>query len=356
MPRQPRIKDVTPAIPIITEDPVTTMLVMLLPVHSAATADWLVDATATAAERTLNAAFTFVYLEEQDGRLAYKAPASDLRRRALQRAIDAFSIPVLTTKIDPAAAPAIAEALDAEHPITASAAELLRGIAGEKQASAAQEALGVDSMSIVPLRAANERLGALLMMFVGEPQSDHVRLFADHVACAFVNLRQSQTGRETAEEADVVRTVFDARKTEAELQRELLRAERYHRQASICVIEATNLKLLRERFGPALVEEAYERMGQALAAHSRDIDVIGQYRESGYTMILSEASPEGAEQAAKRLLRVAQDAGHVESAPALELHLATGRATYPVDGTMTEELFAVAQERMYGLPEARRAS
>src|SRR5690242_15760747 len=83
------------------ETRVATMMAGLLPVHRAVTPEWLVDAASTAAERAFNAPFAFVYFEEQDGRFAYKAPVSDLRRRSLQRAIDAFGS-TLRGKIDPA--------------------------------------------------------------------------------------------------------------------------------------------------------------------------------------------------------------------------------------------------------------
>ena len=322
------------------------MMAMLLPVHSAATMEWLVDATATAAERTVNAAFSFVYFEGDDGTLAYKAPASDLRRRSVQRAIDAFGRAV-SSKIDPAAAVAIAGALESDIPTFGTAGELLRGVGDETAMTAAQTALGITTMSLTKLESAGERIGALLLMHVGTPSSDHVRLLADHVSCAAVNLRQAQASNEDETFADVVRTVFDARKTEIEFQRELMRAERYHREASICVIEATNLRLLRERFGPSLVENLYERVGQALAQHSRDIDVIGQYKESGYTMVLSEASPEAARQATGRLLAIAQEAARDVRVPGLELHLAVGWASYPVDGRATDAVFASAERRMY---------
>jgi len=352
MPRKPRIKDIEARAPHGAgegnpiDDPVTTVMAMLLPVHSAVTLEWLVDATATAAERTVNAAYTFVYFEEDDGALAYRAPASDLRRRGVQRAIDAFGVRALTSKIDPAAAPAIAEALESDGPANADAGELLRGLVDGAAADGAQRALGVDSVSLVKLEPAGERLGALLLLHVGTPDMEHVRLLGEHVACAALNLRQAQAASEEGA-AGVVRTVFDARKTEIELQRELMRAERYKRDASICVIEATNLRLLRERFGVSLVERAYERVGQALAQHSRDIDVIGQYKESGYTMILTEASPDAAAQATARLLGIARDAGRDEGVPGLELHLAAGHATYPLDGKATDAVFAAAERRMY---------
>ena len=96
------------------------MMAMLLPIHAAATLDWLVDATSTAAERTLSAQFTFLYLEEQDGRLERRQPASDLRRRSQQRAIDAFGRIAFATKLDPREAPVIAESLDSNKHKTAS--------------------------------------------------------------------------------------------------------------------------------------------------------------------------------------------------------------------------------------------
>jgi diguanylate cyclase (GGDEF)-like protein len=330
------------------KDPVSMMMAMLLPIHSAATLEWLVDATATAAERTVNATFAFTYSEAEDGRLERKSPASDLRRRSQERAVRAFGKDLLHAKLDPANAPSIAEALDGGKPIVAGAGELFRGLIDEKAAEAAQKELGIDAISFVPLESAGERLGALLLLHTGTPNDEHVRLLADHVACATVNLRQSQAARETGV-IDVVRSVFDARKIESDLQRELARAERYKREVSIAVIEATNLRLLRERFGAFLTDRLLQRLGQMLASHSRDIDVIGAYKESGYTMILTEASPEGAAVAADRLLRMAQEiAVDADAVPGLELHLATGWATCPTDGVTTAAIFAAAERRMYG--------
>jgi len=329
-------------------DPASNMMAALLPIHSAVTLDWLADATATAAERMLNAAYAFVYFEDAEGRLDRKVPASDLRRRSQQRALDAFGKDTLRTRINPADAPAIAEALDALTPVTATAGELLRGLADPAKAETAQRNLGVTSVAVVPLQSAGERIGALLLLFAEEPEPEHVRLFADHVACATVNLRQSQAAREHGV-IDVTRSVFDARKIEADLQKELGRAARYRHQVSIAVIEATNLRLLYEKYGRFLTERLLQRLGGALAQDARDVDVIGAYKESGYTMILTEATAEGAAAAAARLLRTAQSTSlGEENVPGLELHLVCGWATCPVDGATTDALFAAAARRMYG--------
>ena len=310
------------------------MMAMLLPIHAAATLDWLVDATGTAAERTLNSPFTFVYLEEQDGRLERRQPASDLRRRSQQRAIDAFGRVAFATKLDPRDAPVIAEALDSSKHKTASAAEIFRGLVVESDSDRGAE-------------GARHRRGVVRAAGVGGRA--HRRAAADArrrrrtsstSTCSrstsrapTVNLRQAEAARESGV-IDVARSVFDARKIEADLQRELARAERYKRDVSIAVVEATNLRLLRERFGEFLTDRLLQGVGEALAQNARDIDVIGAYKESGYTMILTEATSEGAESAARRLLAIAQEAARGDgSVPGLELHLTAGWATAPADGS-----------------------
>lgn len=329
-------------------DPVSTMMASLLPVHAAVTPDWLVDAAATAAERAVGAPFCLVYFEDQDGRLDPKAPASDLRRRSIVRLSDALGYDVLRRKLDPRDMPLIAEAIDASIPLRTATSDFFASLAGAERAGEAARRLTAEHTTFAPLVSAGERIGALLLLHVKHADEHHAKLLADHVACAAVNLRNAQTAREQGV-IDVVRSVFDSRKLESELQRELGRAERYKRPVSLVVVEATNLRLLRERFGEFLTDRLLQRLGESLAQQARDIDVIGAYKESGYTMILTEASPEGAALAAKRLLEVAQEARvDGEHVPGLELHLVAGHATCPADGGTSDALFAAAERRMYG--------
>ena len=329
------------------KDPVSMMMAMLLPIHAAVTLDWLVDAAATAAERTLNATYTFIYFEDADGTLERRAPASDLRRRSQQKAVDAFGKNAIRVRLDPRTAPAIAEALDANEAIVGDAGVVFRELLTGDAAAAAQATLGIDSAAFVPLEIAGERIGGLLLLFVGEPNAEHLQLLADHVSCAVVNLRQADAARENGV-IDIARAVFDARKIETDLQREIARADRYKREVSVAVIEATNLGLLRERFGDFLTERLVQRLGETLAQNARDIDVIGAYKESGYTMILTEASPEGAAAAAGRLLATARGTGFADAeVPGLELHLVAGWATAPADGLTTDAVFAAVERRMY---------
>jgi diguanylate cyclase (GGDEF)-like protein len=328
-------------------DPVSTMMEALLPVHSALTIDWLVDGAATAAERGLNAPFTFVYFEDQDGRLDCKPPASDLRRRSVQRLIDALDYDLLRRKLDPRDSRLLAEALDGASVVFATVPEFFSTFIDPASARNAEKALALSGVAIAPLETAGERVGALVLLFHDLPSEPHVRLLAQHIACAAVNLRNAQAARESGV-IDVVRSVFDARKLESELQRELARADRYKREVSIVVVEATNLALLRDQFGRFLTDRLLQRLGEALAQQSRDVDLIGAYKESGYTMVLAEANQDGAAIAARRLLSAAEAVRLDDEVPGLELHLAAGWAGCPADGMTSDALLAAAERRMYG--------
>lgn len=323
-------------------DRVAATMASLLPLHSALTLDWLVDAAVTAAEGALGATHAFVYLEDQDGRLNRKLPASAHRRRSAQRALDTLGPRALPLKLDPADIPAIEAALDGDRPRTGPLSEIF----GDAIAADAKPEPGMTWAAVAALETAGERLGAIILLSGEAPEPQQVRLFAQHVACAALNLRQAQAARDHGV-IDVVRSVFDARKLEGELQRELARADRYRREVSIVTIEATNLRLLREQFGRFLTERLLQRLGETLAAHARDTDVIGAWKESGYTMILTEAG-EGAPAAARRLLAAAMEARlEGEDVPGLELHLVSGWATCPADGKTSDALFSAAERRMY---------
>jgi diguanylate cyclase (GGDEF)-like protein len=329
-------------------DPGTTIMSALLPIHTAVGTEWLVDAAATAAERVLNAAFAFVFFEDQEGRLEHRAPASDLRRRSQQRVYDAFARDLFRRKLDLSQLPAFAEALDTGQAVQGSLETALGPLAEAGRADAAAATLGTGTACIAPMETAGERIGALLTLTNGEIEPDRARLLAEHIAVAAVNLRQTNAAREQGV-IDVVRSVFDARKLESELQRELARAMRYKREVSIVVVEATNLRLLREQFGRFLTERLLQRLGEVLASQAREIDVIGAYRESGYTMILTEAGGEHAPIARQRLLAVAENVRlEGENVPGLELHVLAGHATFPGDGETTETLFEAVERRMYG--------
>lgn len=328
-------------------DGIDRIMQALLAVHAASTPGVLADAAADAVEIAVGAVAAFVMFEDEEGRLLALQPASEGRRHEHQRAHDAIA-GVLRGTIDPATLPALADALDGGAAVQAPVAEMFAPALDDATAAPAL-VHGAAVVAAVPLVAAGERAGALIVLLPAACDSRRLGLVAGHIATAVASLRRSPVVAEAALPADIARSVFDARKLETELQRELARAERYRRDTSIVVIEATNLRLLREQFGERFPDQLVDRVGEALARDAREIDLIGVYKETGFAMVLTEATRDGARGAADRLLDVARSAGRHESVPGLELHLVAGHATAPADGVTTEALFTVIERRMYGL-------
>jgi len=316
-------------------DAAAVAMAALLPVHAAPSQGRLADATALAAERVAGARHALVLLEGDDGELTPMQPVS-AERRTQQRALVA-ALGASGARVRPDLVPALAEAIETGAPLMIEAGDLAGGMPD------------VEAVCFAPMESAGERVGVLAAFGHHTMQTHRLRLLAEHVASATMNLRSAQAAGEAAPAVDVTRAVFDERKIEAELQREIARAVRYQREVSICVMEATNVRLLRERFGETLTEQLMQRLGEALAGHAREIDVIGAYRDSGYTMVLAEASAAGAESAAHRLCAEVQGLtlDGPRPIPGLELHLAAGWATAPDDGVDVQSLFAAAQQRMY---------
>jgi diguanylate cyclase (GGDEF)-like protein len=326
-------------------DTTGALLSALLELHTASTHAALVDAVANAAEVACAAATAVVLLERSDGALAYQPPASAARRSQLARAIDALGSDIFRSRIDPRSFPAIVEALDTDTVVQCSLQDFVAAPASYRSATVRAE-LGATHAYTAPIEAAGERSGVLVLLGGANVAPAHVALLAAHAAIARRAL--GELTPEELPEPDVARSIFDARKLASELERELARARRYNRDISICVIEATNLRLLRERFGP-LGGQLMERLGETLAHHARDIDVIGDYKDTGYTMVLTEATAAGVEAAARRLAAEAATVSlEGKPVPGLELHLAVGWATAPADGQTADALFAAAERRMYG--------
>jgi diguanylate cyclase (GGDEF)-like protein len=340
-------------------DAIETAMTALLAVHTAPTRAALADAIAGAAEQIVGAPYAFMYFEREDGTLAYQAPASETRKRSHRRAIEAAGEALFGATIDPRDVAALAESLDTGTTVSTQARDLFTPLVDAGRGAALETALGVERGCAAAVNGAGDRYGAFVVLGSDTIAESHIGLLAAHAGCACMHLASAESAADAARDAateGLVRTIFDARKIESELQRELARSQRYGRDVSICLIETTNIGLLRERFGAALTQQLYERLGDELARHARDIDIIGAYRESGYTMVLAEAAPAGVEAAAHRLAAAAA-AVELEGkpVPGLELHVAVGYATAPSDGASAEQLFAAAQRRMYG-DAARRVA
>jgi diguanylate cyclase (GGDEF)-like protein len=327
------------------EDP-TALAEALLGIHSAVTEEWLVEAAVTAAERSLGALYTFIFLTDASGRMAGREPASEARARALNRVHKALGQPLARMKLSPDAETPVGVTSGEHRPVSSERlADLLAGAVAPEDCDRAQKQLGVAWCCLSPVEMSAQQLGVALFMFgkEGIPVS-HIRLLCDHLAQALINLRQRDAARHRGE-IDPVRWVSDERRLTEQLEREMGRATRHERPLSIMILRVSNLEDVACRFGRFLAERLLRRLGAVFSEQVRGSDFLGSYQEDGFALIMAETDAEAAARAAGRLLPFLLN-GEPEWAAGPRPELRYGVASFPEDGSTAESLLATAEARL----------
>lgn len=139
---------------------------------------------------------------------------------------------------------------------------------------------------------------------------------------------------------DGLTTVVNSRTLLREVKKELARAHRYERPASICMVSIDGIHDLCKQYGGIAGDNLLKAAADVLRRCVRDVDVIGRYSSHEFLILLPETHKDGAAVVADRVRNtlspelVRYCAGH----PIVIAAVAS--ATFPVDGRKEEELLA----------------
>jgi diguanylate cyclase (GGDEF)-like protein len=321
----------------------------LLRLHSATSEAWLVEAAMAAAERSLGALYTFVFLFDSSGRLVGQQSPSEGRARSLSRAHSALGQPLARLKLTPSDDTLLALSLRERHPITIdSLAEALNQVIDSETCQQAQQQLGIANCCVSPIEMSAEQLGVALLLFGNEHAPiSHVTLLCEHLARALLNLREQEAGRRRGE-LDAVRWVSDERRFAEQFERELGRANRHQRPLSILLMRVANFQEVRAQLGRFLADRLLRRIGAILSEQIRGSDFLGAYGDDGFALIMAEANAAAAAEAAQRLMPMTSSV-QLEGGGTPTPHLYYGTATFPEDGSTVEALIAAAEVRLHPL-------
>ncbi len=81
------------------------------------------------------------------------------------------------------------------------------------------------------------------------------------------------------------------------------RALRYRHQLSLLVIDIDRFKTINDSYGHSLGDRVLQDIGQALLAGLRDTDILARVGGEEFAIVLTDTGPEGAREAAQRLLQ-----------------------------------------------------
>jgi diguanylate cyclase (GGDEF)-like protein/PAS domain S-box-containing protein len=157
---------------------------------------------------------------------------------------------------------------------------------------------------------------------------------------------------------DSLTGLFNRRRFEEELTRELATAERYESKVALLAIDLDDFKYINDSLGHSIGDELIVRVGQAVRARVRRTDVLARLGGDEFAVILPRVDETGAIEVAESLLEAVGEVdlvglggrggGRVSASIGVAMFHAASKLT-------AEELLVEADIAMYDAKEAGRA-
>jgi diguanylate cyclase (GGDEF)-like protein len=133
------------------------------------------------------------------------------------------------------------------------------------------------------------------------------------------------------------------------------KADRYHTERAILVIDVDRFKLINDRFGHPAGDRALQFIARAIRGSVRVYDFCARQGGDEFIVVLQECD---ADQAIERARELQEAVSGIPFEPtpgvAVTLSISVGHAMYPSHGASFESLVRSADERMYADKSARK--
>ena len=133
------------------------------------------------------------------------------------------------------------------------------------------------------------------------------------------------------------------------LEREIVRADRYHAPLSVVLFDVDDFKHYNDTNGHLTGNRALKRLAQLIKGSVRDVDVVARYGGEEFALILPETNKEGALVIAERIrAKVARSTfPKGERQPLRRFTVSGGVATLHVDAAKAADLVKKADQALY---------
>ena len=132
-----------------------------------------------------------------------------------------------------------------------------------------------------------------------------------------------------------------------ELQDEVLRAERYHTQFSISLVDVDHFKKVNDSYGHLTGDEVLKQVGTKLKDQIRHPDLAGRYGGEEFLILLPNSDSKAAAEQAARLCRQLRDMVVQAHNHALQVTISIGIAEYEFGVDTWESLLNRADMALY---------
>lgn len=142
--------------------------------------------------------------------------------------------------------------------------------------------------------------------------------------------------------------LYNRRELERLLDEELVRAARYQRPLSVCMLDVDHFKTVNDSHGHDVGDEVLRELGRRIRKAIRTTDIATRYGGEEFTVILPETPLAEARAAAERLREfIAASPFTIPGGPSLDIRVSIGVATTSGEGASGAGLLKAADSALY---------
>lgn len=211
----------------------------------------------------------------------------------------------------------------------------------------------IKTLCVFPLICEKDVKGGLVLInphfgdFLPTFPLDDLTFLAEQVSLSFENSFRFQGARDLIYTDDLT-GLYNYRYLQKVLDHEIRRSERYKLSFSLIFIDLDLFKLVNDTRGHLIGSDVLRECAGLLRDCVRDVDVLFRYGGDEFTVLLVEATEQGAAIVAERIRGAIEDFHfQQESGIPLRLTATIGYATFPKNASDKKSILEMADRAMY---------
>ncbi len=139
---------------------------------------------------------------------------------------------------------------------------------------------------------------------------------------------------------DSLTELYNSRTFQKEIKDEVVRARRYKRPVSLCMLTIDDFKDISRQYGALMSDHVLKMAAQCVRSAMRDVDIPARYTADEFAVILPETNGANALVVAERIRQRIGNQSVAFNVKELKLTASLGVATFPTQARECEELIA----------------